>query len=626
MNVFYEEDGQFKVGSVFADNNTSLQVEAPHGKRSKIKAQAVLLRFDSPLGEFMTRAERIAEGIDLDFLWEASGENEFGYEELAREYFGRRASALESAGLLIRLHGAPMHFYKKGRGRYKPAPADALKAALASVERKRRESELQARYVRQLTEFELPQEFVPHLNALLYKPDRNAIENKALEAACEALHLSPLRLLEKCGAIRSSHDYHLNRFLFENFPRGTGFAPELQCGVPTELPIAEVQAFSIDDAATTEIDDAFSVVRLADGAWRVGIHIAAPALGVPHGSALDEAARDRLSTVYHPAGKITMFPEVVIDQFTLAEGRACAALSLYVTVASDTLAIVASETRVERVAIAANVRLDVLEAQFTEDTLADDGSEYPFKTELELLWRLACTLEGGRGKGSNKADNAAPERVEYNFRVDGERVSITPRRRGSPSDKVVSELMILANSHWGGLLAEHGIPALYRVQQAGKVRMSAHPAPHEGLGVAQYAWSSSPIRRYVDLVNQRQIIAHVRGEVAPYAKPADLFEVVRSFELAYDAYAEFQRGMERYWCLRYLQQENWSHATGRVIRENLVRFDELPLVVRIPDLPVLAPQTQVRMSVAAIDLLDVDLACRFEAVAADPEVRAAAAA
>src|SRR5882724_5651296 len=111
MNVFYEEDGQFKVGSVFADNNTSLQVEAPHGKRSKIKAQSVLLRFDSPLAEFLPQAERMAGDIDLDFLWEASGLSEFGFEDLSREYFGRAATAQERAALLIRLHGAPMHFY-----------------------------------------------------------------------------------------------------------------------------------------------------------------------------------------------------------------------------------------------------------------------------------------------------------------------------------------------------------------------------------------------------------------------------------------------------------------------------------------------------------------------------------
>src|SRR5437588_12871162 len=111
--------------------------------------------------------------------------------------------------------------------------------------------------------------------------------------------------------------------------------------------------------------------------------------------------------------------------------------------------------------------------------------------------------------------------------------------------------MIFVNSTWGEYLAKHNIPALYRVQQAGKVRMTTHPAPHEGLGVAQYIWASSPIRRYVDLVNQRQLAAHLVGNASPYPAQSNLFEIMRAFELAYDAYADFQRRMERYWCLRY---------------------------------------------------------------------------
>jgi exoribonuclease II len=606
MNVFYEDDGHFKVGSIFADNNTSLQVEAPHGKRSKIKAQAVLLRFESSLHEFMALAEKVAGEIELDFLWEVSGQNEFGFEDLAREYFGRTPTAPELAGLVIRLHGAPMHFYKKGRGRYKPAPPDALKSALASVEKKRLLAEQQARYVAQLSEFQLPPEFAPHLNHLLYKPDRNSIENKALEAACEALQLSPVKLLEKCGAIPSVHDYHLNRFLFDYFPRGVGIGMEFRVEPAVELPFADVQAFSIDDAATTEIDDAFSVTPLADGGRRIGVHIAAPALGFPPGSDLDAIAQNRMSTVYHPAGKITMLPEDLIAQFTLAENRVCPVLSLYITVDSD-LRIVGMESRVEQVKIAHNLRLDALDAVFTEENIATDAGDYPYKAELNFLWRLASVLEASRGKG----ENGAQARVDYTFQVEGDRVRIDTRRRGNPCDKVVSELMILVNSSWGELLAKNEIPGLYRVQQGGKVRMSTHPAPHEGLGVAQYAWSSSPIRRYTDLVNQRQIAAHLLGNPPPYPAPSHLFEIMRAFELAYDAYAEFQRGMERYWCLRYLQQEGITTVTATVIRDNLVRFNELPLVVKVNDLPTLSSGSPVELEVDGIDYFNREAVCRF---------------
>src|SRR5262245_22184126 len=107
MNVFYEEEGAFKVGAILADHGTSLQVEAPHGKRSKVKAAGVLFRFDAPLATFMDDAHHAAEPIDLDFLWECCGPDEFSYETLARDYYGKVPGPVESAALLLRLHGAP---------------------------------------------------------------------------------------------------------------------------------------------------------------------------------------------------------------------------------------------------------------------------------------------------------------------------------------------------------------------------------------------------------------------------------------------------------------------------------------------------------------------------------------
>ncbi|MGD2141519.1 MAG: RNB domain-containing ribonuclease, partial [Burkholderiales bacterium] len=188
MNVFYEDAGSFKAASVVEDNNTSLQVQTQHGKRAKVKAAAVLLRFEHhSLNEFMEQARVVADEIEAGFLWEACGESEFSFDTLAAEYFGHQPKAEESAGLLMRLQATPTHFYKKGKGRYKPAPPDALKAALASIERKRAQAQLQAEYVDRLLRFDLPEAFRPLLDQLLYKPDRNLVETKALEEACAQL-------------------------------------------------------------------------------------------------------------------------------------------------------------------------------------------------------------------------------------------------------------------------------------------------------------------------------------------------------------------------------------------------------------------------------------------------------
>jgi exoribonuclease II len=609
VNVFYEEEGTLKVASILADTGTSLQVEAPHGKRSKIKASAVLFRFEQPaLSDFMARAHGASEELDIDFLWECSSADEFDYTALAAEYYGHNPSPVEAAAVLLKLHAAPMYFYKRGRGHYRAAPADALKAALASVERKKRDAERKEAYVGQLVAGALPAEMQPLLNMLLYKPDRNTLEWKALEEASTQLKLTPARVIERAGGLPSTHDYHLNRFVLEHFSRGEGFA-ELQAaaGGAEDLPISDAAAFSIDDASTTEIDDAFSVTSLANGNIRVGIHIAAPSLGIPVDSALDQAARSHLSTVYFPGGKITMLPDSAIGAYTLDSGRCCPTLSLYAEVDEENRTV-GVHTQLERVNVVGNLRHDTLEPVFNEATVSRSVIEHDYGRELKRLWEWARALERSR-----RGDAPVMEqRLEFSFIVDNDRVQIIPRRRGTPMDVLVSELMIFVNSTWGGQLAEAGAAAIFRVQGSGKVRMSTVPAAHVGLGVDHYVWASSPLRRYVDLLNQRQLVAVSRGETPPY-KPGDqrVLAVMREFESAYEAYGEFQRSMERYWSLRWLLQEDARVVKATVLRENLCRFDELPLVARVASLPDLPGGSRVLLEISEIDLLELTFHCEF---------------
>lgn len=613
MNVFYEETGSFKVGTILVDNNTSLQIEAVHGKRSKIKATSVLFRFETPpLTEFMGQVQKIAEELDPNFLWECCPQEiEFASDTLAADYFGHAPSPVEAAATLLLLQNAPMYFYKKGHGCYKAAPPAALKAALAGQERKRIQAEQQARYVTQLNQFILPVEFEPLTQNLLYQPDKNSIEWKALETVCAEKKLSAVKLMEKCGAIPSSHDYHFNQFIRENFPAGIGFDdhethPSAIADLP-DLPYTDIKAFSIDDASTTEIDDAFSVTPLALGSFRIGIHIAAPALGIAADSVLDKIAANRLSTVYLPGRKITMLPETVINRFTLAENTICPVLSLYLDV-SDDFTVTAAESRIERISIAANLRHHVLEQHFNETALSRGTFDYAFSDELNLLWKFSCKMENLRGK-TNDTNN---DKIDYSFEIDNEYITICERRRGSPIDKVVSELMIYANTEWGKQLTGAGIAGIFRSQSNGKVKMGTSPAPHQGLGVSQYAWSSSPMRRYVDLINQRQMIAMLRAESPPYSRESNaLLIAIRDFEAAYGIYSEFQRAMERYWCLRWLLQEHIQTSDGQVIKENLVKLDRIPLIVRVPSLPELAPGTCVSLKISGIDLLDRTVHAEF---------------
>ncbi len=618
MNVLFEEDGAFKTGTIVADNDSSLQVDTASGKRVKLKAANVLLRFAAPgAGELLAQAEAAAADIETEFLWEVCGEAEFGFEALAEEYAGKKPSPVEATAVLLALHAAPIHFHRKGKGRFRKAPPEILQAALAGLEKKRQQALAIEHMVAELKAGRLPPEFPPALAQLLYKPDRNRPETKALEAACAETGERPERLLFRCGALRDTHDFHLGRFLFEHFPDnkgGTGFPAYADAVDPADLPVADVQAFSIDDAHTTEIDDAFSLAARPDGGMRVGIHIAAPALGFGIDSDLGRIARGRLSTVYMPGRKITMLPEPVIASHTLEAGQTVPALSLYLDVAAD-LRVLGHETRIERVPVAANLRHHDVEPVFNAETLAaDELPDFPYRDELKRLWELATVLEAGRGKTEQQ------NRKDYNFRVDWDaetpqgkgRILIEERPRGSPLDTLVAELMIVANSTWGALLRDAKVPALYRAQTAGKARMTTVAMPHEGLGVDCYAWTTSPLRRFADLANQWQLVALLRDEKPPYPpKSADLLAALRDFELTYASYAEFQRGMERYWCLRWLAQEGVGEVTAQVLRENIVRCEELPLILKATGMPTLERGARVRLAISGIDLLAAEAQAGF---------------
>ncbi|MDW8468211.1 MAG: RNB domain-containing ribonuclease [Burkholderiales bacterium] len=605
MNILYEEQGEFKVGAVLARAPASLQVESPHGRRTKVKAANVLLEFEQPApAALLAAAEAYAATLDADFLWQCCGDEEFGYLELAREYVGREPTPVEAAGVLLKLHSAPVYFHRRGRGRFRRAPEDTLRLALAALEKKRRLLETIAAWAARLARFECPPEIARLRDELLYAPDRNKPETKALEQACRDTGLDAARLLLRCGVLASAHDYHLGRFLHEFFPRGTDFPPHEPPAPPADLPTAEVRAFTLDDAGTTEIDDAFSVAPLAGGELRIGIHIAAPALAFAPGSALDAIARERLATAYFPDRKYTMLPADAIAASTLAAGAPRPAISLYLTVSPEDWRVRARSSRIERVPIAANLRHGDYDA-LNEAFAAGESRGLAFEEELRLLWRFAEALEARRGRPATP-----PGTTDYVFRVEDGRVAIEPRRRGAPLDKLVSELMILANSTWGELLAERDVAAIYRAQGAGKVRLSVHPEPHEALGVTCYAWLTSPLRRYLDLVNQWQLVAALEGRRPPFARNSEaLLAAMRAFEVAAARIDEHQRTLEQYWCLKWLEQERVAEAEASVLREGVARLAAIPLVVRVPSLPALAPGARVRLAVRGIDLVALAADC-----------------
>jgi exoribonuclease-2 len=616
MQVLYEESGDLRVAAVLAQSTASYQVETPHGRRIKVKMSNVLMHFERPAAaELLAQAQRYAEALETDFLWQCCGAREFDFQELARDYVGHEPTPVEAAGLLLKLHSAPMYFYRRGRGRFQAATEETLKRAIASLEKKRNTQARIETWTEQLARGECPDEIVTLKDELLYAPDRNKPETKAFEQACKQTRLAPARLFERCGLLSDSYAYHLNAFLHEFFPRGAQFAAHAVPTVPENLPLAEHAAFSLDDVGTTEIDDAFSVARSADGGLRIGVHIAAPVLGFEPNSPIDAIARERLSTAYMPGQKFTMLPEDVIDRFSLDHGTAQPAMSLYVDVSPEDFSVRGHTSRLERVRIDANLRHAQYDA-LNDAFVAGTACGLPFEDALRTLWQFACALEARRGK---PAVNTGFD--EFMVVLDNGRVEIRPRKRGAPLDKLVAELMILANTTWGTLLAERDIAGIYRVQTSGKVRLSVHPEAHDGLGVSCYAWMTSPLRRYVDLVNQRQLAATLAGRRPPFGRSTDaLLSAMRAFEVTYLRYADHQRAMESYWCLRWLLQEQAQSAEAVVLREGVARFTALPLTISVPSLPNLEPGTRVRLGIGAVDLIERTVTCTYrDTVGVEPD-------
>ena len=463
MHVLFDEAGKFLAGRILSEAEASAQVELDSGKRVKVKAANQLLRFDKPApAELLAQAQALVAELDPALAWEFAPEDEFGFAELAADYFGGAPGAAQQAAALLALHEAPHYFRRAGKGRFRKAPADIVAQALAAIEKKKQVATQIASWAGELAAGQCPAPVREQLYRILFRPDKNAPEYKAVVEASRATQLAPLALLQRAGAIESAYQFHWQRFLFDNFPQGTGFP----------------------------------------------------------------------------------------------------------------------------------------------------RPDYSFR------------LVGN--------DGAVP--------TGAEQVRITTRARGAPLDLIVSELMILANSSWGEWLKSLGVPAIYRSQASLlpgiKVRMGARALPHAGLGVPSYAWSTSPLRRYVDLVNQWQIIAAARhGTAAALAAPfkpkdAALLAIISGFDAAYSAYGAHQAGMERFWTLRYLRQEGIGELSASLLREQgggawLVRADTLPLVFTVMGAQGLPRGTRVRVRLGQIDDIALDVHGTvievLDAAAASPE-------
>ncbi|MCG3133755.1 MAG: Ribonuclease R [Planctomycetes bacterium] len=281
-------------------------------------------------------------------------------------------------------------------------------------------------------------------------------------------------------------------------------------------------AVSVDDAETTEVDDALSVRRDGD-ALELLVHISDAADAVPVGGALDRSALARTSTLYVPDGAVTLFPADLVERrMSLDLGRDRAAVTGVFRIAPDGSVLSA---RFARTMIRVARRLDY---QATRDpsslaASADDAAALvAVAAALRDARRRAGALVAGMPSLAVWAEDGAP-RVE-------------PRHQDTPGDLVVAEAAVLYNAQAGRALAAADAAAFFRTQAPPKpepreddplrplllrkrfapTHLSTAPARHHGVGADAYAQATSPMRRVADLVNQRQLLAVATGAPRPY--------------------------------------------------------------------------------------------------------------
>ena len=405
----------------------------------------------------------------------------------------------------------------------------------------------------------------------------------------------PLYLAQAWNLVEPHHNFWLDRI---DYAAGDAWSHAHSAEVETLLsyvrqgegaaPDTNLSFISIDAPVTRDIDDAFSISPLPDGGWRLTLALACPAARWPFGGDLGAAVHQRASSLYLPETTHNMLPEILgTDGYSLHAGKTKPAFLVTCEVRPDggvTTCTPAQST----VRIAANLTYDQCEAVLDERA-ARDNPALPFADQLHQAAALAAAYR------SLRLRNGAViiERPDLQLSLEGHgeetRVVLDVDDAAPAAHHLVSELMVLANAALAVWAGEHDVPLLHRTQdvaippECGGVwtkpqdiarvaralapaMLEVTPRPHAGLGEKRYAPSSSPLRRYPDLVNEAQIL-HVLHEGTPRWSGAELNELLARLNLRLDAVAQVQRARPRYWKLLHFRQQGEGHWWPAVVTD-----------------------------------------------------------
>ena len=487
----------------------------------------------------------IAESLDLEEVWDVVCDDgdALTLTDIAELYWAEEPSPQQSIGLLFHLLADDLRFVRDGihylprdretvaqtlerlqRQAERAADSEALVAAFKSGKLPAEITDYQSNTLNQVRGFVLHGDDYPRANPVKRFLDEAGVKGRDLQRQA-------FEKLVSLGLMRQDQHLALEREdITPDFPddalaEAEAIDPTPLISDPDRLDLTDLTVFSIDDAETRDRDDALSIETLDDGnSYRVGIHITDVGALIPRGSALDVEADRRMSSLYLPEQTISMLPRrVSTDRGSVNPGEERAAISLIAELRDDGQV---ADWKVVRSVIRSGHALSYPEA---DGIIGDSG--HPLHTELTALHNLSERLRAQReARGALNFD-----RDELSVKVgsDGQ-ISVAVVPRNAPSRNLIQEYMVLCNSLLAQYCSEAGLPAPFRSQTTpdvsdieaqfppGPLRsylmlrrltpavVATKPGAHGGLGLEAYTQATSPLRRYPDLMVQRQISHHLR--------------------------------------------------------------------------------------------------------------------
>lgn len=618
-----QDNDELHLVCVIKQAKNKLQVLNEKGREQRLTEDKLLWQYPqqakSPeewqriLATLRTAIEMYANDVDLPLLWESAVELAVsGINELTDLYFSGDISIEQQAGMWHALARDRLHFKRRGQI-WEPRSAtqiEELKTQRQREQTREQTQELAIEWLKQIVRLQVPASveewetveipesvatFVDRLESWL-RGDANKEVTDLITPFADNLKLSSRELvfeiLQKVGRLPLDADRDvIVAGLKPEFSAAVSEAAQgIQPWQPSPTQAIIPLSFSIDDEETREVDDALAVERTEQG-WQVTIAIADPASIIQRGDVVDREAMRRGTTVYLPSQTVLMLPEQVscdIASLTVGEVRSSIVLRAWLTEEGQLL-----DSQISREGIQVLQRLSYKEA----DTLLAEGQNETAQ-QLRVLSKLASQLRKQR-----IAEGAfSLQRPEYKVVIKEGDISVVMINQSSPSRLLVAEMMILANYIAAKFAQQHQIPLIYRTQEAPlepinlesveddplsfhKLRkllrpstLSLEPGGHSGLGLSLYTQLTSPLRRFADLVMQRQLVAHLKGESFPYNQE-ELYSVLETAERTARDSRRFEGEAKKRWFLEYLKDKWQDRPLPALIIEALkggYRVEMLP--------------------------------------------------